>query len=103
MKTNSERIHYYTTKLAQWTRKAPNMKRFERLQQYKALMNSVLLEGKREKSTHQTYSSETDMTFIVEDVYKGDTLLSTEVKGFYFGEPNEESKSQFLGNLKAEF
>lgn len=49
MKTKSQRVHYYTTKLAQCTRKSPNMKRFERLKQYKTLMNSFLLEENDEK------------------------------------------------------
>lgn len=51
------------------------------------------------------YSERDDMTFIMEEVIEtstGDTL-STEVKGFYFGEPTEIGTKHFNGKLKATY
>lgn len=47
------------------------------------------------------YASNEDMTFIIEDTWENDKLISTEVKGFYFGKPNETCTETFYGNLKA--
>ena len=55
------------------------------------------------KKIHTCYSSNTDITFIIEEVFKNNEPVSMEVKGFYFGEPNEEKTKQFYGDLKAEF
>ena len=52
---------------------------------------------------YTTYAHDTDITFIMEDVWNGEELVSTEVKGFYFGEPSEENTKTFYGGLKAEF
>ena len=52
---------------------------------------------------YTTYAQDTDITFIMEDVWNGQELVSTEVKGFYFGEPCEENTKEFYGGLKAEF
>ena len=49
------------------------------------------------------YSEETDMTFILEEVYTDDEIKSTEIKGFYYGRPNEKDTKQFYGSLKAEY
>lgn len=49
------------------------------------------------------YSKESDITFIMEDIYISETLISTEVKGFYFGEPKDEYTKEYYGELKADF
>ena len=55
------------------------------------------------KEIYTTYASDTDITFIMEDTWSGEDIVSTEVKGFYYGEPNEEATKQFYGGLKAIF
>lgn len=53
---------------------------------------------------YTTYAQDTDITFIMEDIYNKDNeLISTEVKGFYYGEPTEENTEKFYGGLKAAF
>ena len=52
---------------------------------------------------YTTYSEETDMTFILKDVFMNDDAKSTEVIGFYFGTPNDKSTIAYIGKLKAEF
>lgn len=49
------------------------------------------------------YSHESDMTFIVVDEIIDSTgeVLSTEVTGFYFGKPDDESTEVFDGKPKA--
>ena len=41
----------------------------------------------------------------MEDVYKGNDeyLVSTEIKGFYYGNPDEENNRKYYGKLKANF
>ena len=51
---------------------------------------------------YTVYSTESDMTFIMEDTYNKDRLLSTEVKGFYFGEPQDKFTKEYYGELKAD-
>lgn len=45
---------------------------------------------------YTVYSNEGDMTFIMEE--EGNRI---EVKGFYFGEPDEELTKQYYGDLVA--
>lgn len=47
------------------------------------------------------YCPDYDITFIMEEVHteKGDTL---EVKGFYFGEPNDEDNKTFYNDTICE-
>lgn len=52
---------------------------------------------------YETYSSEADITFIMEDTFNGDECISTECKGFYYGEPDSDATKKFYGKLKAEF
>lgn len=58
---------------------------------------------------YTTYAPDTDITFIMKDTYeytrdKTNTFLaSTEVIGFYFGEPDESNTAEYTGKLKAEF
>lgn len=49
------------------------------------------------------YSNEADITFIMRETSNENGPVSTEVVGFYFGEPDEESTQRFIGKLKAEF
>lgn len=44
------------------------------------------------------YAEKDDMTFIIKE-----TDNSTEVVGFYWGEPDEEATKNFIGKLKAEY
>lgn len=55
------------------------------------------------QNTYAVYSSISDMTFIMQDTLQEGTqdIISIEVVGFYFGEPNEELTKQYIGNLKA--
>jgi hypothetical protein len=55
------------------------------------------------KIIYTTYSEELDVTIIFEDIVENEKTISTEIKGFYFGSPNNESTSTFYGKLKAEF
>lgn len=54
---------------------------------------------------YPVHNSRNDITFIMEDVYKGNDeyLVSTEIKGFYYGNPDEESNRKYYGKLKANF
>ena len=53
---------------------------------------------------YTTYAPDTDITFIMEDVYNGDELVSTEIKGFYYGEPNtDDTKHYYGGGIKATY
>ncbi len=54
---------------------------------------------------YPVHNSRNDITFIMEDVYKGNDeyLVSTEIKGFYYGSPDEESNRKYYGKLKANF
>lgn len=49
------------------------------------------------------YFESEDKTLIFEYIYMDDKLLSCELKGFYYGEPNEEDTKIYYGKLKAEF
>ena len=50
------------------------------------------------------YSAEGDMTFILRETTRPNgEPISTEVVGFYYGEPDEESTKNFIGKLKAEY
>jgi hypothetical protein len=55
------------------------------------------------KQIFEVYSSEYDITTIFEDTYENGEIVSTEVVGFYFGEPFAEATKQFYGKRKAEF
>lgn len=55
------------------------------------------------REIYTTYAPDTDITFIMEDVYKDDVCISTEIKGFYYGAADEQATAEFYGKLKAEF
>lgn len=50
------------------------------------------------------YSASGDMTFILRETTNanGDPV-STEVVGFYYGEPNDWDTRNYIGHLKAEY
>ena len=53
--------------------------------------------------TYAAYSEAHDMSFILKDTYIGGAIISTEVIGFYYGEPNVEATLANCGSLKADF
>ena len=55
------------------------------------------------KDTYAVYASVGDMTFIVQDTYKNGELLSTEVIGFHYGEPDANSVDWYSGKRKARY
>lgn len=61
--------------------------------------------GLVETSIFTVYSKEADMTTIFKDTVRcsNGSMVSTEVVGFYFGEPNEEDTEQFIDSLKATY
>lgn len=54
------------------------------------------------KIIYGVYSEESELTFIMQDIIRNDTeeCVSTEVVGFYFGEPNLKYIEQHIGDLK---
>lgn len=57
------------------------------------------------KRIYTTYSEDTDITFILEDIIdiKIDEVISTEIKGFYYGHENDKLTQEYYGELKANF
>lgn len=49
------------------------------------------------------YSESADITFIMQDLYSNNTLLSTEVIGFYYGSPDEQLTKQYTNDPIAAF
>lgn len=62
-------------------------------------------EGKYIRIVYGEYSETADITFIMQDIIKKETekCISTEVVGFYYGEPELEWIEKFYGSLKTEF
>lgn len=63
---------------------------------------------KIQNEIYGVYSFDHHMTFIMEDVYgvtDDDKIvpISTEVKGFYYGEPNDKDIKTFYNNTKISF
>lgn len=56
-----------------------------------------------EKKIYTTYSPKADITFIMEETFINGENVSTEIKGFYYGEPDEKCTKEFYGKLKAEY
>lgn len=50
---------------------------------------------------YTVYANNSDMTFIIRDILIDNEPISTEVVGFYFGEPDEEATTYFIGKTKA--
>ena len=57
----------------------------------------------KEKKLESCYSPYYDITFIMEEIYKDGEVISSEVKGFYYGEPDEESTKYFNGKRKCKY
>lgn len=56
------------------------------------------------KKIYMSYSAETDITTIFEDIFTLDgEIKSTEIKGFYFGKPTKVLTEQYYGKTKAVF
>ena len=57
------------------------------------------------KVVHGCYSAEADATFIMTDIIEKETgsCISTEVTGFYYGEPELEYTEKYQNTRKAEF
>ena len=57
-----------------------------------------------QEELYTAYAPDTDMTFILKDTLDDDgTPYRTEVIGFYYGEPDEDSTRQYMGDLIAEY
>lgn len=53
---------------------------------------------------YTVYAETHDITFIMEDTFTNDgEPVSTEVKGFYYGEPCDDDTQTFYGDLIAHF
>ena len=50
-----------------------------------------------------TYAADSDITFIMRDITENGEPRSTEVVGWYYGEPTEENTAFYIGKLKAEY
>lgn len=57
----------------------------------------------KEKKLESCYCPSYDITFIMEETYKDGEIISSEVKGFYYGEPDEESTEYFNGKRKCKY
>ena len=51
------------------------------------------------KEVYTVYAERDDMTFIMEDSYNEYGDVETHVKGFHYGEPNENSITFYYGDL----
>ena len=64
----------------------------------------LIQEAEMKTMVYTTYSEDTGITFILEDaVNDGNDVISTEVKGFYHGAPDENNTKEFYGKLRAEY
>ena len=59
---------------------------------------------------YTVFASHDNITFIMKDIYRvidettlDGELISTEVVGWYYGEPNEENTAYFIGKLIATY
>lgn len=52
---------------------------------------------------YTTYAQDTDITFILQDTFKDNIIVSTEVIGFYYGKPDGKLNGEYKGKLKAEY
>lgn len=57
----------------------------------------------KKRVIYTTFAPDTDITFIMEDIYVNDECISTEIKGFYYGAADEQATTKFYGKLKAEY
>ena len=60
--------------------------------------------GQNIVTVYGSYNRNDDVTVIMEEIYSPDgEPISIEIKGFYHGEPDEESNKAFYGKLKATY
>ena len=52
---------------------------------------------------YEAYASAADITFIMAEVYEGDTLREVSCKGWYYGQPNPSDTQYYYGNLIATY
>ena len=53
---------------------------------------------------YTAYAPHNDITFIMKDTHdENGEPLTTEVVGWYYGEPNENNTRDFIGDLVAEY
>lgn len=52
---------------------------------------------------YTVFSPDGDMTFVMKDTFKGEEPISTEVIGFHYGEPDEDSIEDYKNKPKATF
>ena len=50
---------------------------------------------------YTAYAERNDITYIMKDTYDNGDLLTTEVVGWYYGEPDEKNTRDFIGDLVA--
>lgn len=56
------------------------------------------------REVYGIYQPNHDITFIMEELYNDNNEpISLEVKGFYYGEPNDNDIKTFYGDLRADF
>lgn len=56
------------------------------------------------KVVYGVYAPDHDLTFIMEEcITRDNEPISLEVKGFYYGEPNDYDNQTFYGDYKADF
>jgi hypothetical protein len=60
--------------------------------------------GHNVTTVYGSYNRNDDITVIMEEIYDSEgEPISAEIKGFYHGEPDEESNKVFYGKLKATY
>lgn len=55
------------------------------------------------KKIEVAYSPSHDITFILEECYMNEKIVSTELVGFYYGKPDEKNTIAYYGKIKAEY
>lgn len=55
------------------------------------------------KKVDVAYSPSHDITFILEECYMNEKIVSTEIVGFYYGEPDEKNTIAYYGKIKAQY
>lgn len=56
------------------------------------------------KTIYTAYAEKNDITFIMEDLETDSgELIQTSVVGWYYGEPNDENTSYYIGKITASY
>lgn len=72
----------------------------EGMKTYYGKNGNIVLDKCLNSEIYQAFSKELDMTIIFEDVSDGEEVVSTTVKGFYYGPSDEEGLRDFYGKTK---